>query len=147
MTMRKFALLLIVSIAVGSSFMISCDDAPVQPVIHPERQEWYTHDVRQKVESYRYFRESMDSTLTMLEQNEISLADAAQSVHDAAQKWWPLYLFGTTTAETGRTPLEQIARNLIAHLRIRAEVSPELEYRVRALETELERSSNPNTLQ
>ncbi|HZZ81500.1 MAG TPA: hypothetical protein VFE62_23560 [Gemmataceae bacterium] len=135
--MKEIFILLVVATVSCSAIVCQLDQMCESPTIEAGQVDSYAMEVRQKMATHRCFRETLESTLQALEHDEISLADAASRVRDASQAWWPIYLADTDRLESGWTPTERIARNLIGHLENRVEFNPDLNSRVQALRLEL----------
>jgi hypothetical protein len=133
--MKKVLILLVV--AAGACATVVCQGEKKTPqfAIGREEVERYSPETKQKMLLRRCFRGSFESALQSLERGDSSLADAALRVHDASLSWSPSYL--PALEETGKTPLERVARNLVDHFTDRVLTKPKIAHRVQELEAEL----------
>lgn len=92
--------------------------------------------LRERTVTYHCFKSSLNDALHALQLGKISLREACQQVYEAGLRYNPRYIERLQTCESGATPHDRLARNLIGHI-ARSEDVPNLLERVRALNAEL----------
>jgi hypothetical protein len=108
-----------------------------------EPSQWMsTKKVKEKLDNYKCFKQSMNETLTGLENGECNMQDAQALVCAAARRYNPVYLKALHKKESGTTDEQRVANNLVSHLRTIIEVRPDIALRIRALEIELMQPKN-----
>src|SRR5208282_809053 len=104
-------------------------------VMEPDRQG--RDQIGDRLVSYMCFKNTMDTTVELLANGQIHLADACARVHDSAARNHPDYLNFIEVSDPAPTARERIARNIIGHLNSIEGDDAALSARVRTLEREL----------
>jgi hypothetical protein len=130
-----FVAVMVVAALVPLSVM---EDYSSQPPLIGAEVTSFDRKTTELLIKYRCFKDTLESAVQALTQGEISLPEATARVHSAAECFCPIYLNRIRFAEKGATSKERIARNLVGHVRSRAEGDPSLTRRGQALRIELE---------
>lgn len=129
LTLMTFASMILGSVCLNCTL----DAIPGHLAIAPNDQE-----TRQKLEAHNRFRSVLIPTIDALSRGQIRLRDACDRVCRAAELHSPTYFSLVPRSDPGRCLHESIARNLLAHVRDRAEFAPELCPYVSQVELELQ---------